>query len=652
MRLTRIHIKNFRCLRDIELPVDPTTVLIGENNVGKTSILEAVRIALSRRWGQRGTGFSEKDFFTTGPATESRPSEPVCVDLEFTESEPNEWSDEVLASTRVYRQYDSQSSLNAVCLRVECEFNEAAGDLRTTFGFIGQDGEELSRAVTRNANMNRFFDYVPAFSLDALRDSQKEFQPRALFWRNLLRSIKVPEDEWSSISDQIEEINKRVLDADPRLESITDKLSEIRNIVSSTSAESLDLRAMPLNEWDLISRAEVILRSSNNAPWLPLSNHGQGIQSLAVIYLFQAFVDHLLGATNKSDTTPVLLLEEPESHLHPQAARSLGQEIAKITGIKIVASHSPHFVEKMAIRALRILRRGESGTEVYHLRSEFRAELPACAALSGFVKQHPEKYSFDDSKNILVAKGRVIRGDFQRLRGCFGGKSIDASTLSALEELYRESQDYISDDEILALEDPVRRIRGEIFFARIWILCEGMTEYLLLHAFSTIFDYPLDVNGVSVIDFQNSGKPASTFAALARALGFPWIMTCDGDPAGDGFVSSLKKREFTDEDIGKNVIRNPYDGLEKALIRSPLRSSIVEIAGELNLEIDAGIDDNDLADKMSNNKSAFATKIAERAHKGLIEKSDLPEFFADIFEVIRRKNREISDADNRNENGS
>lgn len=44
MFLSRIEIKNFRCLKDVKLELAPITVIYGENGSGKTSILEAVQL--------------------------------------------------------------------------------------------------------------------------------------------------------------------------------------------------------------------------------------------------------------------------------------------------------------------------------------------------------------------------------------------------------------------------------------------------------------------------------------------------------------------------------------------------------------------------------------------------------------------------------
>jgi len=42
--LTRVQIKNFRCLREVDVPLKPLTVLIGQNNTGKSAFLQAINL--------------------------------------------------------------------------------------------------------------------------------------------------------------------------------------------------------------------------------------------------------------------------------------------------------------------------------------------------------------------------------------------------------------------------------------------------------------------------------------------------------------------------------------------------------------------------------------------------------------------------------
>lgn len=72
MEITRVIIKNFRSIKDADIFLGHTTVLIGPNNVGKTAILDAIRIALTRRWGQRGTGFVESDIHLPSGITDPK----------------------------------------------------------------------------------------------------------------------------------------------------------------------------------------------------------------------------------------------------------------------------------------------------------------------------------------------------------------------------------------------------------------------------------------------------------------------------------------------------------------------------------------------------------------------------------------------------
>jgi putative ATP-dependent endonuclease of the OLD family len=133
--------------------------------------------------------------------------------------------------------------------------------------------------------------------------------------------MKIPTALESEVKRLLDLLNRKLLNADPRLAQIAQTLTGATRVAARDRDGSVDLRLMPLKSWDILSKAEIILRNEPDWPWLPLQRHGQGVQSLSVIFLFQAFVQHLLAELYEPDSTPVLALEEPETHLHPQAAR-------------------------------------------------------------------------------------------------------------------------------------------------------------------------------------------------------------------------------------------------------------------------------------------------------------------------------------------
>ena len=74
MRITKLRIENFRSVHSLELELGGTTVLISPNNAGKSAILEAVRILLTPRWGQRGKEFTENDVHRIDTTIDPRPA--------------------------------------------------------------------------------------------------------------------------------------------------------------------------------------------------------------------------------------------------------------------------------------------------------------------------------------------------------------------------------------------------------------------------------------------------------------------------------------------------------------------------------------------------------------------------------------------------
>lgn len=63
MYLSKLNIKNFRSIKEISLAFNQgINVLIGENNAGKSTIIDALRICLGYR-NQDGLRVSKNDFY-------------------------------------------------------------------------------------------------------------------------------------------------------------------------------------------------------------------------------------------------------------------------------------------------------------------------------------------------------------------------------------------------------------------------------------------------------------------------------------------------------------------------------------------------------------------------------------------------------------
>jgi putative ATP-dependent endonuclease of the OLD family len=284
------------------------------------------------------------------------------------------------------------------------------------------------------------------------------------------------------------------------------------------------------------------LRNEPDWPWLPLQRHGQGVQSLSVIFLFQAFVEHLLAELYEPESAPVLALEEPETHLHPQAARTLWTHVNALPGQKLITTHSPYFVQHIPFRDLRLVRLTERGTEVHWLPARFAASIPHVAALDSIVTNSRGLLMYDRALQMLTVNGSLEETAYRNLLTCYGAHPDRATIVGVLRELRDRSLLYISDQELRSLETFARRIRGEIFFARRWFIVEGQAEYLIVHSLARSLGYDFDEHGVAVIDAVNNGNPV-TFAVLARALSIPWLAVFDGDLEGQKYCQAIGNRD-------------------------------------------------------------------------------------------------------------
>jgi putative ATP-dependent endonuclease of the OLD family len=522
MHITRLRIGNFRSIKHLEIELGNTTVFIGPNNAGKTAILDALRIGLTRRWGQRGTGFTEYDVHLATETDDPKSSPGIVIEIRAEEGVANEWPDEIVQALDEIVQTDPVTGIDSVTLQVGCAWNAGSASFEPAWAFLNAARQPLIAGSARRLNLERFWQFVPVFYLGALRDAADEFSSRSQFWGRLLKAMNIPPALEGRVQKVLDDLNKKLLKADPRLAEIATTLSGATKIAARDREGAVDLRMVPLKSWDLLSKAEIILRNEPDWPWLPLQKHGQGVQSLSVIFLFQAFVQHLLAELYEPESTPVLALEEPETHLHPQAARTLWGHVHALPGQKVITTHSPYFVQHVPFRDLRLVRLTDKGTEVMSLPASFSARIPHVAALDGVVAGSAGLLSYDRAAQTLTVHGQLSDDLYRRILACYGTHADRALITGVVRDLRDRSRLHIDDDELRSLETFARRIRGEIFFARRWMIVEGQAEYLIVHALGRSLGYDLDEHGVSVIDAQNNGNPA-IFAALARALGIPWL---------------------------------------------------------------------------------------------------------------------------------
>lgn len=634
MQITSLRIENFRSIRSLDLALDNTTVFLGPNNAGKSAILEAVRIALSRRWGQRGTGFTEDDVHRHDEETDPRTAPPVRIRFEFKEPSAGNWPADMVANLEEIMSLTTEG-LNKVSVSITYTWSPDKEAFEPAWEFLDSAGNALPPR-RRAVNLSGFYNYILFEWLGALRDADVEFTARSRNWGGLLRAIKVPTAVEAEITNTLDELDAKLLQADPKLSGIAETIGRATEIAIEDTPGAAKLRMLPLNVWDMLSRAGVLLRNEKLRPWLPLHHHGQGLQSLSIIFLLQAAISQQLLDAEFEGAEPIFAIEEPEVHLHPQAARTLWQRISQLPGQKLVTTHSPYFVQNVPLHYLRIVRFRDGSTGISSLSREIVSELPWTENVGKLVGG--KKFSFlrkDPTTGNISSTVSFDESIAVGLANCWRGENRGVEMKASVQRFRHACRILISPDDEAELSFLGRRLRGEIFFARRWIMVEGPSEFLLLKALGQAYEYDLDQHGVAVIDFQNNGS-AGVYAALAEGFDIPWHMISDGDPESEKFRVQLVKRGFSKEDLASHFdTLPPPNSLEDQLIadghETLLRQIMTEIGG-IDL---ANCSLDEFKKRLKNKKSAYMVRLAPKVASDAALAAQMPKAFISLIERLK-----------------
>jgi putative ATP-dependent endonuclease of OLD family len=365
MFLSYLKIRNFRGIEELEIDLDDVCVLIGENNVGKSSVLDALRLCLTRSLSRRGSVFEEYDYHLLDGETEPSKAKPIEITLRFVEHEEGEWPEEVSQQLAHAVQSD-QDERSSVTLYVRSSFDVATKGFVTEYDFLNLVGEPLVKAKNP-IYISRLQQLIPSFYLSSLRDAAQEFRARSAFWGPFVRSLDLDDQDRHELEAALAELNKKVLDNHAAFESVKERLEKTADLVPLGDKEPVSIEAVPSKIFDILSRTQVNLASKTGAR-IPIRRHGSGTQSLAVICLFDAFLQSQLEDSYDEHAQPLLALEEPEAHLHPSAVKAAGEMLCNLAGQKIISTHSGELLAGVPLMKIRRLRRKDGKICVYRLQ--------------------------------------------------------------------------------------------------------------------------------------------------------------------------------------------------------------------------------------------------------------------------------------------
>ena len=125
----------------------------------------------------------------------------------------------------------------------------------------------------------------------------------------------------------------------------------------------------------------------------------------------------------------------------------------------------------------------------------------------------------------------------------------------------------------------VRRARGELLFARAWLLVEGETEAWIFPAAARALQVDLHREGVRVVEYSQSD--VALLAKVANALAIPWYCVIDDD---SGRSSTKAPRRRTSERQGSRIgWCSPYQDPETHLLENGFDAAYAPLMPVQNL---------------------------------------------------------------------
>ncbi len=313
MRIEKLIWENYRRLPDAVIDVRDHLVLVGPNDSGKSSVLRAVQICLGMPGPQLGTALELRDF--------TDPSKPLKLGVRLTDLDQNEraaFPDEVVPGP--------PPLLRVV---VDAEIDPDDGETVTLRRGFPDSGH--SRPPSRAQLAEFRWAYIPA-----TRSLFRELGTTSgSVVQTLLAGLDLSADEAALNAAIVAMTN--ALDASGALGEFRQEISEVLSdaLPNEVTVEDVGLKSAAEMQKDPLTGVTVTVRDGDHMA--PLAEQSDGIRALTALALL----------TMSKKTAQIVGIDEPETHLHPSAQRSVAATLRSAQGQRLIATHSPAIVSQM-----------------------------------------------------------------------------------------------------------------------------------------------------------------------------------------------------------------------------------------------------------------------------------------------------------------